>query len=94
MTVEVLNAHEAIIREFEALREESRKLREEARVLDVSSKKHGGSEIAAGIRKAALEAACAFVRERRAALLPSVRAAALALGEYRSDAATSAASGW
>ena len=33
-------------------------------------------------------------RRRRAALLPAVRAAAAALGEYRSDMATSVASGW
>ena len=38
--------------------------------------------------------AARLAREKRAALLPAVRAAAAALGEYRSDMATSVASGW
>ena len=41
-----------------------------------------------------MTSAAQCLRRRRAALLPAVRAAAAALGEYRSDLATSVASGW
>ena len=89
-----LDAHERCICEFEALKAESARVRDELKQLDASVADGAVSKSVASVRRAALATAARLAREKRAALLPAVRAAAAALGEYRSDMATSVASGW
>ena len=89
-----LDAHERCICEFEALKAESARVRDELNRLDASVADGAVAKSVASVRRAALATAARLAREKRAALLPAVRAAAAALGEYRSDMATSVASGW
>ena len=89
-----LDAHERCICEFEALKAESARIRDALKEVDASLASNAITECVASVRKASLTTAAQATRRRRAALLPAVRAAAAALGEYRSDMATSVASGW
>ena len=89
-----LDAHERCICEFEALKAESARIRDALAEVDASLASDAITECVASVRTASLTTAAQATRRRRAALLPAVRAAAAALGEYRSDMATSVASGW
>lgn len=89
-----LDAHERCICEFEALKAESARIRDALKEVDASLASNAITECVASVRTASLTTAAQATRRRRAALLPAVRAAAAALGEYRSDMATSVASGW
>ena len=89
-----LDAHERCICEFEALKAEAARVRVALEEVDASLASNAITECVASVRRASLTSAAQCVRRRRAALLPAVRAAAAALGEYRSDLATSVASGW
>jgi len=90
----LLDAHERCICEFEALKAESARIRDALAETDASLASNAITECVASVRKASLTTAAQATRRRRAELLPAVRAAAAALGEYRSDMATSVASGW
>tara|TARA_B110000977_G_scaffold176156_1_gene231541 strand:- start:1300 stop:4776 length:3477 start_codon:yes stop_codon:yes gene_type:complete len=90
-TPQTLDRHESIIAEYETLKAESVKLKGD--LMDIDQLLHDGeiSEIQAATKKGTIHAAAAHVRYRRAALLPAVRQAAFALGEARSDLASTAA---
>lgn len=89
-----LDAHERCICEFEALKAESKRVQNELKRLDASVADGAVATSVASVRRVALATASKLAREKRALLLPAVRLAAAALGEYRSDMATSVASGW
>jgi hypothetical protein len=94
LTPSSLDAHERCICEFEALKAESKRVQNELKRLDASVADGAVATSVASVRRAALATAAKLAREKRACLLPAVRLAAAALGEYRSDMATSVASGW
>ncbi len=94
LTPSSLDAHERCICEFEALKAESKRVQDELKRLDASVADGAVAMSVASVRRAALATAAKLAREKRACLLPAVRLAAAALGEYRSDMATSVASGW
>jgi hypothetical protein len=94
LTPSSLDAHERCICEFEALKAESKRVQNELKRLDASVADGAVAKSVASVRRVALATAAKLAREKRSALLPAVRLAAAALGEYRSDMATSVASGW
>jgi hypothetical protein len=94
LTPSSLDAHERCICEFEALKAESKRVQNELKRLDKAVADGAVATSVASVRRVALATASKLAREKRACLLPAVRAAAAALGEYRSDMATSVASGW
>jgi hypothetical protein len=94
LTPSSLDAHERCICEFEALKAESKRVQNELKRLDKAVADGAVAKSVASVRRVALATASKLAREKRACLLPAVRLAAAALGEYRSDMATSVASGW
>jgi hypothetical protein len=92
-TPEALDKHERLISEYESLKAESDALRKSLVAIDKRLADGQISRIAGDIKKELVQAACVLLTNKRKALLPLVRKAAFALGEARSDLASTVA-GW
>ena len=92
-TPEALDKHERLISEYESLKAESDALRKSLVAIDKRLADGQISQIAGDIKKELVQAACVLLTNKRKALLPLVRKAAFALGEARSDLASTVA-GW